>query len=61
MRTAEELQQKSIEDRAVFDTSHEEDSLGECTSCLNDDVLYYLNENDQVCYDCYYKFYKEGV
>lgn len=60
MRSAEDLQRKPIEDRAVYETTHEEDSLGECTSCSNEDVLYFLNEEDQVCYDCYHKFYKEG-
>lgn len=60
MRAAIDLREKEITDLFYVDIPYEDDKLGKCTECDNEDVLYFLNEADQVCYDCFHKHYKEG-
>lgn len=60
MRNSELLSIKPLSEKYFEEVDYEQDSFDICTSCGNEEILYILDTENHVCYDCYNKLDKEG-
>jgi hypothetical protein len=55
MRSAELLKIKPLNEKYFETVDYESDGFDDCTSCGNEDILYILDAENKVCYECWNK------
>ena len=56
MRDISSLDEKPLDEKYFEVVDYETDDFGVCTICGNEDILYFLDNENHICGNCYHNF-----